>query len=89
MGGSHAGSQGEHASPGRLAMRHAVSVHPRGLQPDRQRQRERHTDGEDQRLESGAAAEASLRQGEPDVRYPGVGGVARRWLPVDLLCRGV
>lgn len=89
MGGSHAGSQSEHAPLGRLAMRHAVSIHPRGVQSDRQRQRERHTDGEDQRLETGATAEASLRQGESDVRYLGVGGVARRRLPVDLLRRGI
>jgi len=70
-------------------MRHAVSVHVGGVQQDRERQCERHTGGEDQRLEAGPAAEASLRQAESDVRYSGIGGLAGRRLPIDLLRRGV
>lgn len=89
MGRGDAGPAGEHASPRELAMRHAVPVHARGVQPDRERQRERHTDGEDERLEADPAAEASLRQAESDVRYSGIGGLAGRRLPVDLLRRGI
>lgn len=58
MGGGDAGPACEHASVREFTMRHELPVHPRRLQQYRERQRERRTNGEDERLQARPAAEA-------------------------------